>query len=171
MSVRQTHYEVLELQENAQLTPDIVKQAYHRALLKHHPDKAQQATARGTSDDVTQGGKPTIDGIVVAYTVLSDGILRKSYDSALRAASGQAVAHRGIDLFDLDDMQYSEVDGHEIWRRDCRCDSKEGYVVTGKDLERADKEQFAHADGTKELLVPCRGCSLFIRVSFAVSDG
>lgn len=170
MSTQQTHYEVLQISEEADLTSEYVKHAYRRALLVHHPDKVQQPNAPVDGGLVqTDTGKPTIDQIVQAYSVLSDPSQRKSYDTALNTASGRSAAHHGIDSFDLDDFAYSEKDGHSIWQRDCRCDSEEGYIVTEQDLEQADREQNTQAGSVKELLVGCRGCSLFIRVSFAVS--
>lgn len=171
MSTQQTHYQVLQIPPEPDLKAETVKQAYHRALLVHHPDKAYQVNVHAPSEfSATAIEKPTIDQIVRAYAVLSDPSQRKSYDAALKSSSKQNVAHRGIDSYDLDDLEYTEKDGHGIWQRPCRCDSGEGYIVTQQDLERADSEQEPNPDGSKEIIVGCRGCSLFIRVTFAVES-
>ena len=169
MSTQQTHYQVLQIPPEANLKAEYVKQAYHRALLVHHPDKAQQYAH--APDELLQpaAARPTIDQIVSAYTVLSDPTKRKSYDATLKSSSNQNVMHRGIDSFDLDDLVYAEKDGHGIWQRACRCDSGEGYIVTDQDLERADSEHDMNPDGSKDIIIGCRGCSLFIRVTFAVA--
>jgi diphthamide biosynthesis protein 4 len=171
MSTARTHYEVLHIQDDAELTSESVKQAYHRALLLYHPDKLQQSntTTAAPKTAPRPAGNPTIDQIVAAYAVLSDPEQRKSYNAALKTSHGHNVSHQGIDTFDLDDMQYSEVNGRAFWQRGCRCDSKEGYIVTEYDLEKADKEQTAQQDGFQELLVQCRGCSLIVRITFAVT--
>jgi len=170
MPERQTYYEVLDLCPDGSLQPEYVKQAYHRALLVHHPDKARQVHARESrSTDHESHNKPTIDQIVSAYTVLSDPLQRKSYDAALKTSTTQTLPHRGIQSFDLDDLSYTEEDGHGVWSHSCRCDSGEGYIVTDQDLEAADSDQKSSGDIVNEVLVGCRGCSLFIRVTFATA--
>jgi DnaJ-class molecular chaperone len=172
MSTSLSHYEVLQLRPEDGLPPDTVKQAYHHALLLHHPDKAQQVTSIHTSQSASKPSHPiSIDQIVQAYTVLSDPTQRESYNAHLKSSTDahRATSHRGIESYDLDDLTYTEHDGVGTWRLSCRYDSgdSDGYIVTEDDLERAARED---QDGVlKEILVGCRGCSLFIRVVFAIA--
>jgi DnaJ-class molecular chaperone len=174
MSASASYYEILQLRPEDDLTPDTVKQAYHHALLLHHPDKARQVTSTQSSLAISKPPQPiSIDQIVQAYTVLSDHDQRKAYNIQLKStnASLHASAHSGIESYDLDDLTYTEHEGMGIWSLSCRYDSGDGdgYFVTEKDLERAASEDGDDNGGLKELLVGCRGCSLFIRVIFAVA--
>lgn len=116
-----THYEVLSLPKSLlddTSTPDqtaqIVKRAYHRALLRHHPDKAVSAGASLSSlppsasssfpsrqtDWSKTAGVPkssdcsaattttyTIDQIITAYTTLSTPSTKRSYDQSLQISN------------------------------------------------------------------------------------
>ncbi|KAI1859745.1 hypothetical protein JX265_010194 [Neoarthrinium moseri] len=81
-----------------------VKQAYRRALLKHHPDKNQQAKAAGAPADPQDAASKengssgnrseetfTVDQITHAYTVLSDGRRRREYTRLLQTQFGAAT--------------------------------------------------------------------------------
>jgi diphthamide biosynthesis protein 4 len=167
-----------------------IKLAYHRALLKHHPDKADTfADDRNTKSsyfhpsDETQTGIFTIDEITTAYRTLSDPLLRAEYDRSLRlqrfdsgtGAENGGVFHIGLEIVDLEDLSYEERstatahqggEQHELdtdddfWCRSCRCGHEKGFVVTQAELER----EAEHG----EIVVGCRGCSLWIKVMFAV---
>lgn len=160
-------YAVLQLSPDAELSADVVKQAYRRALLTHHPDKTNQITTNPQSMNHCARGTPSVDEIVQAYRVLADPILRKSYDAALRNATANDVFHSGIEHLDLDDLEVSEHNGYLSWHKKCRCDSSYGYTLTEQDLEKADQEQPDNATGMKDILVQCQGCSLLIEVTFA----
>jgi DnaJ-class molecular chaperone len=174
MSTSPSYYEILQLRPEDDLTPDTVKQAYHNALLLHHPDKARQVTSTESSHALSKPPQPiSIDQIVQAYTALSDPEQRKAYNIQLKSINGSlhATAHRGIESYDLDDLTYTEHEGVGTWSLSCRHDSGDGdgYFVTEEDLERAASEDGDDNGGLKELLVGCRGCSLFIRIVFAVA--
>jgi diphthamide biosynthesis protein 4 len=166
------------------LTPAEVKAAYKRALLQHHPDK--KASTPPSSNPNTKTNPITIDTIALAYKILSSPSLKAEYDSHLQQASrsrnnkpnnnsgsdsdeeeSDIIFRTGLETVDLDDLEFVEEsdsspdeEGEETWTRACRCGDDGGFVVSEKELE-ANAE-----DG--EVIVGCRGCSLWLRVLFGV---
>jgi diphthamide biosynthesis protein 4 len=139
------------------MTPDELKAAYRAALLRHHPDKHSPTAQRADR-------AATIDAIKLAYTTLSHPALRAAYDkSLLTTPSAQAKNHHtGEESLDLDDLPFDEASGE--WYRVCRCGEERGFVVTEAELE----EEMAR--GGREVVVGCRGCSLWVRVGFGVVE-
>lgn len=148
------------------LTPSEVKAAYKRALLQHHPDK-NQSSSYTSSTRPNSSSEITIDSIALAYKILSSPSLKSSYDAGLRTSNNTTnedddkVFRTGLDSVDLDDLVFDEAG--EVWTRACRCGDDRGFVVTEGELE-GNLE-----DG--ELIVGCRGCSLWLRVLFGVEEG
>lgn len=168
-----------------------IKVAYHKALLKYHPDKAGSALARqppakasvSAYDDSPQTRAFTVDEITNAYRTLSDPVQRAEYDRALRLQrlrSGEKLKsadafHTGLEVVDLEDLNYEEGgpephgdtrDGSgepgAYWYRGCRCGDEKGFVATEEELER----EAQHG----EIVIGCRGCSLWMKVLFAVAE-
>ncbi|KAF3768943.1 hypothetical protein M406DRAFT_355088 [Cryphonectria parasitica EP155] len=183
MTTEPTHYEVLSLPQTVlddssreQVLP-VIKQAYHRALLQHHPDKAP-AAARSTKKPANPSlaSSPhqhqptyTVDQITTAYAILSSPALRSKYDAHLRTAASRSHQSRstfqtGIETIDLDDLSSttSERTGDVEWFRPCRCGNERGYLFGEADLEEA--------GDLGELIVGCQDCSLWLRVCFAVVE-
>lgn len=184
---RVDYYQILGIRfatSSAALSKQQIKLAYHKALLRHHPDKAgavtQDETTKGSAHDSissrwtdeTAGQRTyTIDEITTAYKTLSDPTLRSEYDRTLRLdrlkAAGREktgdVFHTGLEIVDLEDLACDE-DGEDgpCWYRDCRCGDERGFLVREEDLER-------EADHG-EIVVGCRGCSLWLKVLFAVEE-
>ncbi|RAK82521.1 diphthamide biosynthesis protein 4 [Aspergillus fijiensis CBS 313.89] len=184
------YYEILNLSfTTAPLSKQELKTAYHRALLKHHPDKAaaastpaQDAPLGYLASNNAHSSPPqtrlfcTIDEITAAYKTLSVPSLRAEYDRSLRldrarAAAGQEKAggngvlfHTGLEVVDLEDLGCAEGEGGEgdIWYRGCRCGDERGFLLTEEDLEREAENG--------EIVVGCRGCSLWMKVLFAVEN-
>jgi curved DNA-binding protein CbpA len=182
------YYQILNIPfttSSATLSKQQIKLAYHKALLKHHPDKAG-AVAKdagvnrtGSRDGAFSqsgdqaAGQPayTIDEITTAYKTLSDPALRAEYDRTLRLDRLKVaerektgdVFHTGLEIVDLEDLACDE-DGESgaCWYRGCRCGDERGFLVTEDDLER-------EADHG-EIVIGCRGCSLWLKVLFAVED-
>jgi DnaJ-class molecular chaperone len=182
------YYQILGIPfktSSAALSKQQIKLAYHKALLKHHPDKAgaiaQDAGINGPvsrdrvfsrSDDKAVNPQAyTIDEITTAYKTLSDPSLRAEYDRTLRLDRLKVaerektgdVFHTGLEIVDLEDLACEE-DGESgaCWYRGCRCGDERGFLVTEDDLER----EVDHG----EIVVGCRGCSLWLKVLFAVED-
>jgi diphthamide biosynthesis protein 4 len=151
------YYTILSLatrKHDPSLTPSEVKAAYKRALLQHHPDK------NSTSSPKTGF---TIDSIALAYKILSSPALKSEYDLGLQTArpkDDDKVFRTGLDTVDLDDLIFDE--GKEVWTRGCRCGDDHGFVVMEAELE------LNAEDG--ELIIGCRGCSLWLRVLFGVEE-
>lgn len=189
------YYQILSLSftgSSSSLSKQQIKLAYHKALLQHHPDKAcaiaqdtrtphngpmasRLSPGNGTSartSDSTQQRTYTIDEITTAYKTLSDPRLRAEYDRSLRLDRAKIaerektgdVFHTGLEVVDLEDLVCDEGDAENlVWYRGCRCGDERGFVVSEMDLEREVEQG--------EVVVGCRGCSLWLKVLFAVEDG
>ncbi|PLB39858.1 CSL zinc finger-domain-containing protein [Aspergillus candidus] len=186
MTQTHTHYEILNLAfptssspSSTTLTKQQLKTAYHKALLQHHPDKTSSTSSPSTPTSIPPSStttnpdrKHTIDAITTAYKTLSDPRQRAEYDTRLRLernnaqtsgpGGGDAHFHTGLEVVDLEDLRYEETDTETVWYRGCRCGDERGFLVTEEDLER-------EVEGG-EVVVGCRGCSLYLRVLFAVGE-
>lgn len=163
----QNHYEVLALPSHPPKTKDLTDQdirlAYRRALLLHHPDKS---TRHSTPSPPTPS-KNTIDAITLAYKTLINPSTRSEYDrSLLTSSSSSAIripskpSHPGLDTVDLGDMGYDAKE--QMWYRRCRCGRDGVYVITEEELEL--NAEYG------ETITPCQGCSLWLRVTYAVAE-
>lgn len=159
------HYELLGLQQTAGdevLSPEELKRAYKRALLRHHPDKQHRPEPGAQSTHATSA---TIDEISVAYQTLSDPFRRAEYDRTLEVARAEqagvgAPLYTGVETVDLGELDCDEDAG--LWTRSCRCGSQPAFVVTEEALEE-------HAE-LGEVTIGCKGCSLWLRILYSV-DG
>jgi len=136
-----------------------IKRAYRRALLTHHPDKAIASTKLS---------KPTIDEITSAYQTLSTLSLRAELDRQLLLSAKLSTTQRQTlpishvtEMVDLDDLTYDGTQG--LWYRGCRCGMERGFILEEVELEE-------HAE-LGEIVVGCRGCSLWVKVLFGIVDG
>lgn len=181
------------------LSKQQIKNAYHKALLKNHPDKAAniplakqpKETTTGSGSSLSGGdqgqGTYTIDEITNAYKILADPELRGECDRELRLQrknqgagdDGLDVFHTGLEVVDLEELDCSDdlpesmngstgeggdnEQSHMLyWFRGCRCGDEKGFIVTEDELEA----EAQHG----EIVVGCRGCSLWIKVLFAVAE-
>ena len=157
----QGHYEILSLPASQslrnQLKEQDIKLAYRRALLLHHPDKS---TPPPTAPSTTT--KPTIDQITLAYKTLISPALRTNYDrtQALKAPRATQTSHPGLETIDLDDLLHD--DQQNLWYRSCRCGKERAYTITEEELDMHTEEG--------EIVTGCQGCSLWLRVTFAVAE-
>ncbi|KAI1398536.1 hypothetical protein F4819DRAFT_26157 [Hypoxylon fuscum] len=190
-SAEPTLYDILSLtpkhlERQASMTQQqkMVKQAYRRALLKHHPDKAANSKDDGASSPSPSSPAPkssgskstkkesqpqprifyTVDQIQHAYSILSDHKQRSEYNRSLQTQSrGQSSSlsfQTGVETVDLDDLGFDERTG--VYHRSCRCGNARGYAFTEENLEEFED------DGV--LMVECLDCSLWIRVLFAAAE-
>lgn len=169
-----SHYQVLGLTPtilNSQHDPStLIKQAYRRALLRHHPDKAASSASPSLSSSSQSKSSNaqlyTVDQITQAFTILSSPRQRSTYDANLRLSrangddDSQARFQTGIENVDLDDLAFDE--GEERWYRSCRCGNDRGYSFQETDLEEVEHEGL--------LMVGCQDCSLWLKVHFAVVE-
>jgi len=158
-TTEQDHYDVLALtpphSTHENVTDQDVKLAYRCALLLHHPDKSKPS----------QASRPTVDQITLAYKTLLNPTTRAEHDrlQALKFTSTaffSQASHPGLETVDLDELLYDEGEG--VWYRGCRCGKERAYVVTEEELE-------ANV-GHGELATGCQGCSLWLKVTFAVAE-
>lgn len=156
-------YQVLDLRERRngkEIKTTELKQAYKRALLAHHPDKKPSSLA------LPGAMNATVDIITQAFKTLADPVLRAEYDRDQRLRvedsdepSGQRnTRHTGMETVDLEDLDFAETS--EAWNRPCRCGSEPAFVVTESELEK--NVEYG------ELIVGCKGCSLWLKVLFSV---
>jgi DnaJ-class molecular chaperone len=157
-----THYQILGISssilDSHHDASSVLKQAYRRALLQNHPDKAASGTTRSSIY--------TVDQITTAFNILSSPKDRAAYDTALRLARAggesetQTRFQTGVENVDLDDLPYDEA--ANCWYRSCRCGNERAYQFREVDLDEYGN------DG--ELMVGCQDCSLWLRVHFAMVE-
>ncbi|KAK3953204.1 hypothetical protein QBC32DRAFT_122813 [Pseudoneurospora amorphoporcata] len=190
-----TLYEILSLSPHSDhLTPALIKQAYRRALLTHHPDKSTQHHHQHSQQKQSKNtqSKPlyTIDQISLAYTTLSSPSLRTQYDTSLRTQrssnlttsrshtghSGAAAAveqdfQTGIDTIDLDDMVFVESSPEQGKNGENRKDTWYCSCRCGNErgfaLTEEDLEENADLG---EVLVQCADCTIWLRVCYVVAE-
>lgn len=157
------HYEVLALSHllvaNQEISQHDIKAAYRDALLHYHPDKF-----KGAKREMTNAPIYTVDEITQAFKVLGNPRSRSQYDQGLKFPSREIVnakgSHLGLETVDLDDLRLDEE--QKIWYRGCRCGSEQCFIVSEEELEK-------NAE-VGEVIIGCQGCSLWLRVTFVVSE-
>ena len=155
------YYEILDLEDKryvCSLSHPELKAAYKRALLRYHPDKFKDAGVWGKA----KSPSITVDDIALAFKTLSEPHLKVEYDKWLENSSGISAkpSHTGLETVDLDELAFDEDAGH--WSRGCRCGESQGYLVSETELEK-------NAENG-ELIVGCKGCSLWLRVLYGVEE-
>jgi diphthamide biosynthesis protein 4 len=153
----QTHYETLHLEFDGDYSLKDIKQAYRAAILAAHPDRS-----RGKRRALWPRDRYTVDAILAAYKTLRNPTLRAAYDRSLVShlqAPTEADASAADDV-DLDDLPYDRK--KKAWIITCRCGA----------VEPVDKWRLEEAwnYGESTLLVPCEGCSLWVRVRYAAVE-
>lgn len=163
--IQLNHYRVLDLPSsphtNNEPSQNDIKVAYRRALLRHHPDKHEKQRS-----NTYQKPTYTLDQIFLAYKILLDPLTRSDYDRSLKTtdSAGSTTrgqdAHPGLETCDLDDLAFDSE--RSVWSKICRCGNPRGFEISEKDLE----ESVEYG----EIITGCRGCSLWLRVTFATVD-
>jgi diphthamide biosynthesis protein 4 len=202
-----TLFEVLSLTPNSLEGQDTttqtktVKQAYRRALLKHHPDKNQQAKAQNAPADPQDASSSkssqkeeshfTVDQITHAYTVLSDNRQRREYSRSLRTHTRTTHTSSSTNTTSASSRAKSD-NGKETAQETYTANFQTGVeTVDLDDLDWDAKRQVYHRScrcgSTRgycfreldleevgeegELMVQCVGCSLWLRVLFTEAAG
>ena len=164
-----SYYDVLDLpspETGAQPSQQEIKAAYHRALLRHHPDKAMTRDPPAGLQ-VRAPSRHTVEQIITAYKILISPSARTEHDGAfclnprstlhgVQPVNKAELSSLGPEVIDLDEMSFNQ-DKVE-WHRSCRCGDEKGFLITEKELEED--------AGLGILVVGCRGCSLCLTVMF-----
>src|SRR5262249_8408321 len=115
-----THYEILGISpailREQQDPARFLKQAYHRALLRHHPDKCAISTPTELAFAVLPSAAAayTVDQISAAFKALASPETRATYDASqsLTGPRAEGEFQTGIETVDLDDL---DCDGDGRW--------------------------------------------------------
>jgi diphthamide biosynthesis protein 4 len=198
------HYAILNLpsptsHSSTPVTSASIKQAYHTALLKHHPDKLQSPSA---------DPPPSIDVIKLAYSTLSDPAQRAAHDRALllRKPSWAHTSNNGASTTrsagaSSGSSTSTSSNGQSTGESSTSSSSASTSFHTGSEQLDLDDMQYAESDdgratwshgcrcgdsrgfvlteaqleaeearGGREVVVGCAGCSLWVRVAFGVVE-
>jgi diphthamide biosynthesis protein 4 len=142
------YYSLLRITRSA--SPNTIKAAYHRALLRAHPDKIRQR-----ADNSSQ--LADVGLLHDAFVTLSSATLRSAYD-AQGMGSHRMDPARPSQVVSLERFGSSDLQGPDgraistCWTFPCRCGGK--YEITEDHLERG-----LH-------LVGCGSCSEVIWVGY-----
>ena len=165
-------YSLLQIPRDA--SPNDIKIAYHRTLLRLHPDKQFRlrtqrdiALLDTTADSSRSPPDESVDVALLkdAYRTLSDADLRAAYDGSLRRETharsrgprpAQVVSLEEFTTIETDETGSSgigtEADVAQEWWHRCRCGGT--YRITQDDLENG-----MH-------LIGCESCSEVIWVGY-----
>lgn len=180
-----THFEILSISARSLDGQDpaeqgeIVKKAYRRALLKHHPDKQPQTSAEDDAfSSASREQHFTVDQITEAYNVLSDKQKRQKYTRTLRAQTKATFSARTstnrrpsrkskttieVETVDLDDLSWSGK--RRMYYRACQgCGKARGFTLREDDIDDENEDY--------ELTIECSGCDKVLTVTIpALTDG
>lgn len=159
-------YKVLALRPPTYGLPPIshqeIKDAYRRALLSNHPDKVQDLGVLHSKKI-----RYSIDQVTNAYKTLTNKVYRLQHDRQLelnpkdKDDTRYENLYSGIETVDLDELHYDCA--RSEWHCDCRCGDAKGFSLNENDLHQSSEQG--------ELVVECPGCSLRLKVTFAVATG
>jgi len=133
-------YELLSLSREA--TTSEVKMAYHRALLRFHPDKNTSPIL----EHPLRAGSIPISLIKEAYTTLSEPTLRKQYDTF--AGQHHTIdGSRPAEVISLAEFVESTdiIDEDGLYQYPCRCGGL--FTISDSDMEKGHH------------LIGCNNCS------------
>jgi diphthamide biosynthesis protein 4 len=142
-------YRILEIQQDA--SQEEVKRAYHRALLRHHPDKK-----RVEGSGLTPAAIPAIDTLREAFQILSSPSSRQIYDQTLSSSQTPKTAPRPANVVSLDDFKEVRRRDSSTWTYTCRCG---GTFVISEQLLDDDIH-----------LIGCDCCSEVVWVGYEVQE-
>ncbi|KAF8073746.1 hypothetical protein FPV67DRAFT_1479108 [Lyophyllum atratum] len=140
-------YELLSLPKDASAAD--IKIAYHRALLRFHPDKNHGIPLSNSDSDSI-----SVSLIREAYSTLSEPERRKQYDSSKRQRSA-GTGPRPAQVVSLEEFEEVADDigvDADVWQYQCRCGGT--YRIAGADMEKGHH------------LVGCNSCSEVVWVGY-----
>jgi diphthamide biosynthesis protein 4 len=136
------YYTLLGITRSA--SPDTIKAAYHRELLRLHPDKQRRSSADDPSPSSTNIGL-----LQDAFLTLSTTPQRAAYDAQYELSR---KAPRPAQVVSLEDFEFLDAE----WSLTCRCGG--AYRITEDDLERG------------RHLVGCEACSEVLWVGYEMVE-
>ncbi|KAI0301737.1 hypothetical protein B0F90DRAFT_1810052 [Multifurca ochricompacta] len=127
------YYALLGITRSA--SPNTIKAAYHRTLLRLHPDKQRQQRRRSVHDPAPA---PLENANVIgllhdAFITLSSNTLRTAYDAHSKLSHTVPRPAQIVSLDDFDCLEgIDSSSGISIWSLTCRCDNLEnGHHLIG----------------------------------------
>ncbi|KAF5382745.1 hypothetical protein D9615_002900 [Tricholomella constricta] len=144
-------YELLSVPKDASAAE--IKIAYHRALLRFHPDKNNHLNTPSKPESIS------ISLIKDAYSILSEPSRRKQYDSSTRQRIA-AVGPRPAQVVSLEEFEEvthgSDPEEISTWQYECRCGGN--YRIESSDMEKGHH------------LVGCSSCSEVVWVGYELQS-
>lgn len=140
------YYAVLSVSRDA--SPIALKDAYHRALLTHHPDKVHSPGSQQIPVSV----------IKEAYETLSSPVKRERYDRSLARKKIEHGGPRPAQVISLEEFDAIGEDDDEelVWTYNCRCGGV--YRISETDMEAG------------KHLIACDDCSEVVWVGYELAE-
>ncbi|KAK7279182.1 hypothetical protein RJT34_24228 [Clitoria ternatea] len=166
-AIQETHYEVLNVEEDANY--EKIRASYRRAVLSIHPDKLLKTSETSSNSNQTDGER--FVKVQKAWEILGDSSSRLSYDIELRSLRRDVLAPEVAEDLSLQDMIIEE-DGEavELFYQ-CRCgdyfsvDSLELQKIGYSLLKEGSRISIVTVDTLPgSVILPCGSCSLNARL-------
>ncbi|KAF2757268.1 hypothetical protein EJ05DRAFT_477476 [Pseudovirgaria hyperparasitica] len=198
------HYGILNLRLSESdpvprgITAKDIKNAYHKALLEHHPDKKQldhDPVSDLASARATKSSNITIDDIIEAFEILKCEGTRKEYDRSLcltrqthnlesRGSHSTHDSHIFCGSASISAPEYEDVSEGIVYKQVDLHDLKEEETTTGDQVWSTNcrcgmdrgyvvtEEELKREsrEGLAEAWVQCGGCSLWLGVEFGIEE-
>ncbi|XP_057451146.1 uncharacterized protein LOC130743059 [Lotus japonicus] len=172
--IQETHYEVLNVKEDANYTE--IRAGYRSAALSLHPDKLLKTPETSSSDQTT--GERFLR-VQKAWEVLSDSSSRSSYDNELKSSrrDRDALAAEVAEDLSLHDMIAEDADEALELFYQCRCGDY--FSIDSLELQKMGYSLFREGSNISILnvdtlpgsvILPCGSCSLKARLVLSTDD-
>lgn len=139
-------YEVLEVDEACSAA--VLKAAYQRLILVHHPDRKSRASPMPAAAAADAGD--AFVRIQQAWEVLGDASRRAEHDKRQARATKTATTIIA-ETVPLGEFELQGQDPERWYSKTCRCG--EDYEISVEDFQQG------------HTTVQCNGCSLYVRIA------
>ncbi|KAL2329121.1 hypothetical protein Fmac_022548 [Flemingia macrophylla] len=171
-AVQETHYEVLNVKEDANY--EEIRTSYRSAVLSLHPDKLLKMSESSSSNQIAEDRFLRVQK---AWEILSNASSRSLYDNELRSSRHDVLAAEVAEDLSFEDMIIEDAgEALELFYQ-CRC----GDYFSVDSLELKDMGYSLLREGSRisilnvdtlpgSVILPCGSCSLKARLLFNMDD-